>query len=158
MDLGGRALHDEAAAQRLHPLLAAQNEPDAGGIHKGDPAEIEGEPLGGGPVQPGVDRLPQGLGTGITFDETGNPSWNLEMGDIKSPSVTLDEIFSYLKKADRICLIAIDEFQVIAKYPEKNIEATLRTYIQHCTNACFIYSGSQRHMMGEIFTSPSRPF
>lgn len=98
------------------------------------------------------------LRTGITFDETGNPSWNLEMGDIKNPSVTLDEIFSYLKKADRICLIAIDEFQVIAKYPEKNIEATLRTYIQHCTNACFIYSGSQRHMMGEIFTTPSRPF
>ena len=38
------------------------------------------------------------------------------------------------------------------------VEATLRTHIQHCTNAQFIYAGSQRHMMGEIFTSPSRPF
>lgn len=98
------------------------------------------------------------LRTGITFDEMGTPSWNLEMGDLKNPSITLDEIFSYLEKADRTCLIAIDEFQAIAKYPEKNVEATLRTYIQHCTNACFIYSGSQRHMMGKIFTSPSRPF
>lgn len=98
------------------------------------------------------------LRTGITFDEMGVPSWNVEMGDIKNPSVTLDEIFRYLAKADKPCLIAIDEFQVIAKYPEKNIEATLRTYIQHCTNAHFIFSGSQRHMMGEIFTSPSRPF
>lgn len=98
------------------------------------------------------------LRTGITFDEMGHPSWNLEMGDIKNPSVTLDEIFKYLEKANKPCLVAIDEFQVIAKYPEKNIEATLRTYIQHCTNAYFIYAGSQRHMMGEIFTSPSRPF
>lgn len=98
------------------------------------------------------------LRAGITFDDKGIPSWNLEIGDIKNPSTTLDEIFSYLEKADKICLVAIDEFQVIAKYPEKNVEATLRTYIQHGTNAHFIYSGSQRHMMGEIFTSPSRPF
>lgn len=98
------------------------------------------------------------LRTGITFNEQGIPCWNLELGDIKNPSATLEEIFTYLEKADRPCLVAIDEFQVIAKYPEKNVEAVLRTYIQHCTHAHFIYSGSQRHMMGEIFTSPSRPF
>lgn len=100
----------------------------------------------------------QSLRTGITFDEVGNPSWNLEMGDIKNPSATLDEIFHYLEQADKPCLVAIDEFQVIAKYPEQNVEALLRTYIQHSMNAHFIYAGSQRHMMGEIFTSPSRPF
>lgn len=98
------------------------------------------------------------LRTGITFDEVGLPSWNLELGDIKNPSVTLDEIFYYLNHADKPCIVAIDEFQTVSKYPEKNIEAALRTHIQHCTNAHFIYSGSQRHMMGEIFTSPSRPF
>ena len=98
------------------------------------------------------------LRTGISFDETGIPSWNLELGDIKNPSVTLDEIFYYLNHADKPCIVAIDEFQTIAKYAEKNVEATLRTHIQHCTNAQFIYAGSQRHMMGEIFTSPSRPF
>ena len=80
------------------------------------------------------------------------------MGDIKTPTITLDEIFHYLEQADKPCLISIDEFQVIAKYPESDVEATLRTHIQHCSNAKFIYAGSQRHMMGEIFTSPSRPF
>ena len=98
------------------------------------------------------------LRTGISFDFTGNPVWNLEMGDIKTPVVTLDEIFQYLSKADRPCLVAIDEFQVIAKYPEKNVEALLRTHIQHCSNATLVYAGSQRHMMSEIFVSPSRPF
>lgn len=37
-------------------------------------------------------------------------------------------------------------------------KATLRTYIQRCTNANFIFSGSHRHLMGERFTSPARPF
>ena len=97
------------------------------------------------------------LRTSISFDFSGNPNWNLEMGDIKTPAITL-EIFHYLEQADKPCLISIDEFQVIAKYPESDVEATLRTHIQHCSNAKFIYAGSQRHMMGEIFTSPSRPF
>lgn len=98
------------------------------------------------------------LRTSISFDFSGTPGWNLEMGDIKTPAITLDEIFHYLGQADKPCLVGIDEFQVVSKYPENNIEALLRTYIQHCKNAKFIYAGSQRHMMGEIFTSPSRPF
>ena len=30
--------------------------------------------------------------------------------------------------------------------------------IQHCPNARFIFAGSQRHLMGEMFISPPRPF
>ncbi len=95
----------------------------------------------------------------ISFDINNNPTWSLGLGDISNPTTTLDEIFSYLNQADKPCLIAIDEFQQIVKYPNgTNIEAMLRTYIQKCVNATFIFAGSQRHLMGEIFTSPSRPF
>lgn len=95
----------------------------------------------------------------ISFDINNNPTWSLGLGDISNPTTTLDEIFSYLNQADKPCLIAIDEFQQIVKYPNGvNIEAMLRTYIQKCVNATFIFAGSQRHLMGEIFTSPSRPF
>lgn len=45
------------------------------------------------------------LRAGISFDFAGNPGWNLEMGDIKTPSITLDEIFYYLEKADKPCLV-----------------------------------------------------
>ena len=48
------------------------------------------------------------LRTSISFDFSGNPSWNLEMGDIKTPTITLDEIFHYLEQADKPCLISID--------------------------------------------------
>lgn len=98
------------------------------------------------------------LRTGISFDGQGNASWNLGVGDIKSPSFTLEEIFSYLKAADRHCIVAIDEFQAINDYPEQNVEELLRTYVQDCRNAVFVFSGSQKHMMSEMFSSPARPF
>lgn len=95
----------------------------------------------------------------ITYDINNFPTWSIGLGNIENPMVTLDEIFQYLGQADRPCIIAIDEFQQITRYAEAhNIEAMLRTYIQRCNNATFIFSGSKRHLMGEIFTSPSRPF
>ena len=95
----------------------------------------------------------------ISFDITGNPVWSIGLGTMVSPEITLDEIFDYLRTADRHCLVAIDEFQQITRYRDHtNVEAALRTQIQRCPNANFIFSGSQRHLMGEIFVSPSRPF
>ena len=94
----------------------------------------------------------------ISFDMHGMPSWSVGIGAISNPAVTLDEIFTYLNQADKPCLVAIDEFQQITRYGDETIEATIRTYIQRCTNAHFIFSGSQRHMMNGMFTSPSRPF
>ena len=98
------------------------------------------------------------LRTGVSFDAMGNPSWNLEVGSIKHPHVTLDEIFQYISNSDKPCIVAIDEFQTISNYANVKAEALLRTYVQRCRNAQFIFSGSQRTMMSEIFTSPSRPF
>lgn len=98
------------------------------------------------------------LKAGISYDAAGVPSWSVEIGDIKNPAATLDEIFKYIQNSDKPCLVAIDEFQQILKYDEKNVEATIRTYVQYCTNANFIFSGSQREMMGAIFTSSIRPF
>ena len=111
--------------------------------------------------QAAIDKFLQfvtSLRTGISFDGMGNASWNLDVGDIKSPGFTLDEIFSYLQTAEKHCIVAIDEFQSVIGYPEKNVEALIRTYVQKCRNGVFIFSGSQRTMMSEMFTSPARPF
>ena len=95
----------------------------------------------------------------ISFDINGYPVWGLGVGAMVPPQVTLDEIFTYLETAEKHCLVAIDEFQQILYYNDhQNVEAALRTQIQKCTNANFIFAGSQRHMMSEMFLSPSRPF
>jgi len=103
-------------------------------------------------------RIVTSLLPGVSFDPLGNPTWNVEVGTIQNVDNTLDQIFDYIKQSDQPCLIAIDEFQQIAHYPEKNVEAILRTYIQHCSNANFVFSGSERHLLAEMFSSPSRPF
>lgn len=98
------------------------------------------------------------LQSGISFDIAGTPSFNLKLGDIQSVEITLDEIFRYLNQAAKPCIVAIDEFQQIGHYTEKNVEALLRTHVQQCNNARFIFAGSQRRVMDKIFTSASRPF
>lgn len=99
------------------------------------------------------------LRVGFKLDPiTGLPGLDLGLGDIHSPETTLDEIFSYLAQADKPCIIAIDEFQQIQTYSENNVEALLRTKIQQCQTAQFIFAGSKRHMMSNMFNSPAKPF
>lgn len=86
------------------------------------------------------------------------PTFNIKLGDITRPEYTLEEIFSFLDQADRRCLVVIDEFQQIVSYPEKNVEALLRSHIQQSRNANFVFCGSQRRIMNEMFGSAQRPF
>ncbi len=93
------------------------------------------------------------------YDPISNtPTFDIKLGDITNPAYTLEEIFTCIEQSEKRCIIAIDEFQQIVNYPEKNIEALLRTHIQHSSNANFIFSGSERHLMNEMFTDSARPF
>lgn len=93
------------------------------------------------------------------FDPINNtPTFSLELGDISRPEFTLAEIFACLEEADKPCIVAFDEFQQITKYPEGNIEALLRSHIQHLSNVHFIFAGSERHLVTEMFLSSARPF
>lgn len=89
---------------------------------------------------------------------TGLPSFELSIGDIVSPETTLDEIFEYLNNSEKPCIVAIDEFQQIGKYSESNVEALLRTKIQHCPNCTFIFAGSEKDMLINMFNSAAKPF
>lgn len=88
----------------------------------------------------------------------GTPTFGLELGDISRPDYTLGEIFACLEAADKPCIVTFDEFQQITKYPEKNIEALLRSHIQHLGNVHFVFAGSERHIVTEMFLSSARPF
>lgn len=89
---------------------------------------------------------------------TGLPSFDVKLGDIRLPELTLSEILAYLENADKPCVCTIDEFQQIGKYPEKNVEALLRTHIQKMNNCRFIFAGSDRHTLENMFNSPAKPF
>jgi AAA+ ATPase superfamily predicted ATPase len=59
---------------------------------------------------------------------------------------------------DTKIVLAIDEFQQITDFPEKNIEALLRTYTQQLENIRFIFCGSRKSMMIDLFSNAKRPF
>ena len=89
---------------------------------------------------------------------SGSPTFDIGIGDIAAPDMSLEQVFEFLEQADKPCVVAFDEFQQIAEYNEKNVEALLRTYIQRCKKTQFIFSGSRKHLMAQMFLSPSKPF
>lgn len=94
----------------------------------------------------------------FTFDEwTGTLKVTIDVSPAEEEN-TLKEVFEYLGSSEKRCYIAIDEFQQIAEYPEKGVEALLRSYIQFLPNVNFIFAGSKQHLMQEMFTSSKRPF
>jgi len=88
---------------------------------------------------------------------TGAPTVSLDFVPDKSEQ-TLKEILEYMATSGKKCYVAIDEFQQITSYSEKGTEALLRSYIQFLPNVHFIFAGSSRHLMEEMFTSAKRPF
>ncbi|MBO7480905.1 MAG: hypothetical protein J6T63_02225 [Bacteroidales bacterium] len=99
------------------------------------------------------------LSASFGYDANSNlPTFDIKIGDVQQPEYTLQEIFKYLESIDKRCLVVIGEFQQITYYPEKNVEALMRTHIQKLSNSNFVFSGSQRRLMEEMFFSSKRPF
>ena len=63
---------------------------------------------------------------------------------------------SYSKK--KKLLVVFDEFQEVAKYSEEGFEKRLRKIIQGHQNISYIFSGSQKHILIEMFDSAKRAF
>lgn len=87
----------------------------------------------------------------LTIDElTGIPTFSLDLKPNEGRE-SLKRIFEYMKQSGKRCYVAIDEFQQIMNYPEDGVEALIRSYIQFLPNVYFVFSGSQQHMMEEMF-------
>jgi len=97
----------------------------------------------------------------VSYDSmTGVPELSFNFNSEERKISTLNEIFDFLTEQSKKkkIVIAIDEFQQITNFPEKNTEALLRTMIQKLTNINFIFSGSQKHIILQMFTANKRPF
>ena len=94
----------------------------------------------------------------VSFDPvTGSPKISVDIAPGEETS-TVEQLLSYIGSCGKTCYIAFDEFQQIAQYPEKNVEAILRSKIQFLQNAHFVFAGSNLHLLSEMFISAKRPF
>ena len=75
----------------------------------------------------------------IGFDEAGMMNGSFGLGDIKDSQKSLEEIFQYLEEAKRPCVVAIDEFQQIEKYPEKNVDGGPAAHLYPALQQCHFH-------------------
>ena len=95
----------------------------------------------------------------LGFDSlTGSPQVSFTFDNDSQKQATLKEVLDYLEKYQKKVVLAIDEFQQIREYKDINMEAVLRKQIQHLHNVRFIYCGSKKHTMIDMFNNAKKPF
>ncbi len=101
--------------------------------------------------------------TSFTIDPaTGLPSVEIQMTKRQTdPMIALEnileEVGKFLEKETFQVCIALDEFQDIVDIKEPRVEALLREHIQR-HKASYIFLGSRRRILLDIFNNKGRPF
>lgn len=95
------------------------------------------------------------------LDGMGNPQWSVGF-DRTMEKESLDEVLmafeAYLKRAKKSGVVVFDEFQQIAETNGRKMEARLRSAIQTHERVSYLFVGSRKHLMQDIFSNPNRPF
>ena len=102
--------------------------------------------------------------SGLKLTGSIDPTTNLPT---LSASIKLKENPEYLEKALGLLasyskkhkvLVIFDEFQEVAGYSEAGFEKRLRSVIQGHQNISYFFSGSQKHILTDMFDSAKRAF
>ena len=95
----------------------------------------------------------------LSYDPiTGTPQVSITYRTESEKYTTLKSVFDYLEGLGRKVVVAIDEFQQIREYEGVKMEALLRSYIQNLQNVRFIFCGSKKHLMVDMFVGERSPF
>lgn len=89
---------------------------------------------------------------GFTFSVENNTTAIPDIEDM------LTAVHKYLARTKKKGVIVFDEFQQIGQFPTDMLERRLRTIIQGHRNICYIFMGSKKHLIHDIFSNPNRPF
>jgi GTPase SAR1 family protein len=80
----------------------------------------------------------------------------------QQPTQTIVDLLMALnaaaKASNKKLVIFIDEFQQIATLGDQGIEASIRHAMQYSSHVCYIFSGSNRHLLITMFNDRNRPF
>ena len=96
----------------------------------------------------------------FAFDEVTEMPVAIPVFHRQDKKPAIDEILRLidtLSKKKRM-VVAFDEFQEVANYGGDVFEKHLRKSIQHHSNVAYIFAGSQRHLLTEMFTDVKRAF
>ncbi len=94
------------------------------------------------------------------LDAGGSPQWSVGFDrtrEAESLEEVLDGFENYLKRKGRRGVVVFDEFQQIVTLNGKKMERTIRTAIQGHRQVAYVFVGSRKHLMSDLFSNPNRP-
>ena len=105
-------------------------------------------------------KLAAGLKLSLVVDpSTGQPTVAVSIERSGRPTYlksAMQILTSFAEK--RKLLVVFDEFQEIDKYMDPGFEKRLRSHIQLHKNIAYIFSGSQKHILLQMFNTTDRAF
>lgn len=108
-----------------------------------------------------VGKFFRKLRPSFTVDKTGeiNYSFTIDKSDV-SPSLedVLESVHRFADAKKKKIAVCFDEFQQIALFKTDKLEKTLRSHFQRHNNISYIFMGSKKHLIRDIFNNPNRPF
>jgi AAA+ ATPase superfamily predicted ATPase len=63
----------------------------------------------------------------------------------------------YINQNNKKCIVIFDEFQQIVNIKDKKIDAIIRKHIQSHKNISYIFSGSKKHLLTNLFSDINAP-
>ncbi len=96
----------------------------------------------------------------FTVDEDGKPVLSFALVKSTRLEPELEEVLTAAEKIGskgKTVVVVFDEFQQILDYGRDDIERKLRSVIQHQKNVAYIFMGSRKHMIRELFLKGSKP-
>ena len=103
-----------------------------------------------------------GLAPILTIDDLGKPQLSFTTGHRKINPPLLSEVLSAPGRIAELSpkkqvLVVFDEFQEIRSFKDDRIERIIRSELQKHSNVAYIFCGSRRHIIRDMFLKSGNP-
>lgn len=97
----------------------------------------------------------------LTVDDTGKPTVEFGFDGRTAGKTDLTEVLAapqeLASRTGKQVTVVFDEFQQIVDYDDDLTERQLRSSIQHHKNVAYMFLGSRKHLLQQMFLDHSRP-
>jgi AAA+ ATPase superfamily predicted ATPase len=97
----------------------------------------------------------------VTLSEDGTPSVGINFSKTETlPAIEdiFNGLYDFIKTKKKKAAVVFDEFQQIGDLEDTRIEKILRGLIQNHREISYIFMGSKKHLIYDMFNNPERPF
>ncbi|MCK4766426.1 MAG: hypothetical protein KAW12_29795 [Candidatus Aminicenantes bacterium] len=97
----------------------------------------------------------------VTFSEDGTPAIGINFSKNETYPVIEDifnGLYAFVKDKKKRAAVVFDEFQQVGELEDSRVEKTLRGIIQEHREISYVFMGSKKHLIYDMFNNPHRPF